>query len=218
MIVTDGTRLIGVGTGDYPLYLADIRVRESAKSFSATPSEELVAELGYAVVHPTEKPQGEIVTEGAPALVEGRYEQTWLIGHFTPAERLAHLNQVKEQLGAAMDLLRDSELATGFRYVFPAPYGELGVQLRPQDCVNLLGLRVGAEAAISAGYPQMPSEFRSYENINVEMTAADMVQMTNAALTHTKKVYAATWVYKDQIKNATTLAELPVIPSKIEVD
>ena len=217
MIVTASTRLIGVGTGDYPLSLADIRARESDKSFSATPDEEVLADMGYAVVHDTDRPQGEVVREGSPVLEEGRYVQSWTVHAFSAAERLENLNNRKAFLSGQVDQLRESHLATGFRYVFAEPYGELGVQLRPQDCVNMLGLRVGAEAAVAAGYPQMPATFRTYENVNVDMTSAEMVTLTNAALMHTKAVYAATWIYKDQIEQATTVAQLPAIPATLDI-
>jgi len=67
---------------------SDIRRANPDVSMPRNLSDELIVELGYFVLHPTPKPNGDVVTQGAPTFNADldRWEQTWDVREFTPEE------------------------------------------------------------------------------------------------------------------------------------
>lgn len=220
MNITTSTPLIEVESGAYPKYLADVRQANPQLSFSNQPTEEFLASLGYAPVNRNVQPAvavNQVVEERAPVLVDGVWQQVWVGRDMTDAEEAAKLAISQSELSNQVERLRIEAFQKGFPYDFGGEHGELGVQCRDIDKTNLLGLRTVADAFVEAGQPDAPMVFRTAENINVELMAADMVSVTNAAFQFANKVYAASWSLKDQIDKAKQLLELPVVPAVLEI-
>lgn len=56
-------------------------------SLPRNPSDDTLAALGYALIHPTARPEGGVVTQGQPEKGEdGRWYQTWEVRDFTDDE------------------------------------------------------------------------------------------------------------------------------------
>lgn len=60
-------------------------------SLPRNPSDETLAALGYARIHPTPRPSGDVVTQGQPEQRDGKWYQTWQVRDFTKEEKAAQL-------------------------------------------------------------------------------------------------------------------------------
>lgn len=213
--LTDNTLFIEVATGTYPVTLPMIRELKKANvSFGPNPPIDDIRQYGYEPVADSVIPTGDVVTEGAPELVEGVWTRTWVVRSLDPTEVASNLQVAKTSLANQVDALRNEAINYGMRYVFPDGTTG-GVQLRPEDRTNLIGLRLEAEAYLALNMPEATMVFRSLENVTRDLPVGEIVKLTDAATNHTKLVYAASWALKDQIAAATTEAELPVIPGSL---
>lgn len=211
--INGSTQLIKIETGEYPVYISKVRRDNANVSLPIEPSEELLLSLGYAVVNPVARPEGDVVLEGTPQLVDGKYVQVWDVRSFSEEEIAQQLEKKKHDLNRNVMEMRDKELDQGFEHITAS--GEVfGVQTRLEDRVNMLYLNMNAEKMVATGDETL-QEFRSTENITYMLTPSEMVAMTNEALGFYKRILGASWVLKDLISAAKTIAELPVLPAKL---
>lgn len=207
------TKLIDLATGIYPMYLSQILSQRADLVFEEPPTDEIIRQYGFAVVHPVDRPGGDVVNEETPTLVDDQYYQTWSAREFTQDEIADQLDKRKQELAAALLAIREADLAGGFLHVVDENT-IFGVQLRPEDRVNLIGLRMEAMYLVDKNIDMMNS-FRSTENISYTLTPQQLLDLCNKALVAGKQIYANSWVIKDQIEQATTLAQLPVLPNTL---
>ncbi|SES09285.1 protein of unknown function [Vreelandella subterranea] len=110
------------------------------------------------------------------------------------------LSDLAEQKRREINTARDTELVKGLPYEIA---GEQDVvQTRPQDQINLLGLRAKAEAAREEGITEQVMKFRGQKNVTRYLTPNDMYALTTAALAHIEEIYDHSWERKDAIKVA----------------
>lgn len=64
---------------------------------SRLPNEELLKNYNIYPLITTPKIQGDVVEEGVPELIEGKYYQTWVARDFTEEERLDYEEKIKIQ-------------------------------------------------------------------------------------------------------------------------
>jgi len=76
------------------------------------------------------------------------------------------------------------------------------VQTRPQDQINLLGLRAKAEAAIDQDITDPVMKFRGEKNVTRYLTPGEMFTLTNDALAHIESIYDHSWKRKDALDAA----------------
>lgn len=204
--VTRLTRLIHSDSGAYPVYLSDMATYQPHTCFGPTVDSDLLFELGFEVVHDTPVPAGDVIAEGTPELREGEWYQTWVVRSYSDVEKEERLVQAKSVLQAQAETMRIAQFDRGF----PHTFGEnvYHVQIRNADRSNLLGLRTVAKEVVQAG-GQMSFSFRVYENVVVEITAAEMVAVADAAFVAANVGYQKTWAVKDGARDATTIEELP---------
>jgi len=89
---------INTQTLDYPLTLRKVKRLLPNVALPENPDEATLNALGFATVQPTERPVGDVVTEGQPEKqADGTWQQTWNVREFTPEEieqqRLASVPQ-----------------------------------------------------------------------------------------------------------------------------
>jgi hypothetical protein len=77
------------------------------------------------------------------------------------------------------------------------------VQTRPQDQINLLGLSAKAQRLIAADQPEATLTFRGGDNVNRELTAAEIETLTLAALRHIETIYQKSWELKDILNTSS---------------
>lgn len=212
--VTSSTLLMQVDTQEYPLTLDQIRRRLPDVSFGANPPLEDLANLGFAeVVLVGGIPEGDVVTEGAPKLVKGVWERTWVTRAFNAEELAMRLAERKTQLSQAVMQLRDQDLNRGFEYTVEGMY-PFHVQLRVEDRINLLARNLQAQQLVAAESESLLA-FRGFENVTVHLTPMQMVEMTSAALLAVDSIYELSWELKDDIDQATTVVDLPELPDTL---
>lgn len=210
--VVSNTRLIESDTGDYPVYLYQLSSRVEGTIFPSKIDSDALIEFGYEVVNEVDKPAGDVVTEGAPELRDGEWYRTWIVRSFSEEELSVNLAAAKEQLEPQIEAFRVSSFEKGFPYQFAE--GLYHVQIRTTDRLNITSIRTVAKEAIAAG-GVLPVSFRVYENVSVQLTAEEFVAMSDATFARVIEGYAVVHALKDQIKSATTLAELPTIPYEL---
>lgn len=208
--VTNNTQLIRISTGEYPLYLSQVRRTHPSVGIAQTPTEADMGELGYAVVHTVERPIADVVEQGEPIELEGRYEQSWTVREFNEQEIAQRLQQRKDERVAQLMQERDAKLTVGAEHIFNDESVQ-HIQLRDGDRANLAGLRNKAEELIKDGIEDPVMFFITYENNLVYMTPSEMRELTNVAFEGYTTIMGQTYLIKEQIRAATTLEELDEI-------
>lgn len=82
----------------YPVSLSQVLTSNPNVSLSSAPAVEDLAMLGYAVVDETERPAGDVVTEGQPEQRDGVWYQTWEVREFTAEELAEREQQQRDEL------------------------------------------------------------------------------------------------------------------------
>lgn len=208
--VNSSTLFIEVATGKYPVTLSDIARKYTDRSFSVTPPRVDISDLGYEVVNPSLKPEGDVVLEGQPELIEGEWFKVWDVRNYNDSEKSVILAQRKETLSSQVMQIRNDDFEIGTTYTLSSEVS-FNVQLRQEDRINLLLLNMRAKEAILAEDTSLES-FRSYENITFKLTPTQIVEMTDTALTAVKSIYEQSWKFKDQIEAAVKMEDLPELP------
>lgn len=215
MNITNVTPLISITSGAYPLYLPQVRAADTTKSFAEFPSEDVLAQLGYAVVHPTLPPVGNVVTEDSPGFRNDRWEQQWLVRDFTTEEKAqkfaalqaTHLEQIK--------LLQVATEERGFLYTFP-DNSQGRVQLRSGDRANMNAIRTRAESLKAAGRSD-PQYFRTFENETKGPLSPDQaIVLSDTAYDKYMQMLQLCWALKAQTESAQTTSMFPAIPPNFD--
>lgn len=208
--VNSSTLFIEVATGKYPVTLSDIARKYTDRSFSVSPPRVDISDLGYEVVNPSLKPEGDVVSEGPPELIEDEWFKVWDVRNYNDSEKSIMLAQRKEALSSQVMQIRNDDFEIGATYTL-SPEVSFNVQLRQEDRINLLLLNMRAKEAILGEDTSLES-FRSYENITFKLTPTQIVEMTNTALMAIKSIYEQSWKFKDQIEAAVKIEDLPELP------
>ena len=205
--LTGNESFIQVATGEYPLSFFKVRRKMPNVIFGNEVTTEQIAAMGFEVVHPGERPTGDVVAELQPAKVDGIYKQQYEVRSFTAEELGVRLQQKKQNLISLVNnkLMRD--LQKGFAYDFGGEHGVMHIQLRDSDRANLTGMR-----AVAADFPEKEQPFRTYENAIVMLTSQQVIAMAQAAHGGYLALLSAVWKLKEQIERAATEAELPEVP------
>lgn len=206
-------RLIRVEDQTYPLYYTDVRKANSNVSFPAEPTEELLADFGYAVVADGEVPSGEgTVNEIAPKLVDGIWQRQHELVPYTEEELAQQFTSKQESARHRVQQALQSAVEVGFTYQLGKD--AIGVQVRDQDRVSLLTLR---EEARGLATDKETVTFRTASNDVVQVPKQDMIKMSTDALSYHSQLVSVGWALKDAVSAAQSIAELPTIPTTITV-
>lgn len=207
MFVGKDSLLINVATGEYPLTLADVQLKTTKYAFGEFVDEEILTELGYAVVQPTVRPEGLDMQETAPVLNNGVYVQTFVQKVKTQEELELEFNSKKSDLIAGAENLLEKDLEVGYAYNFGGVYGTQHIQLRDKDRTNLNGILKQVEL-----FPNEVHVLRTYENNTLELSSDAVmtaIVMAGAGYVNLMKAY---WVSKDSLKASVFGQNLPSLP------
>jgi len=209
--ISISTLLIELETKLYPvsLYMIIEKYKSKNMSFSMTPPRVDIEGLGYAVVMPIQRPEGDVVIEGPPELVDGQWEQTWVVRDYNESELAAQLEYAKITANDAIMAVRNDDFQLGMTHTVDGK--TFNVQLRIEDRINLLAMYTIGKEMVAAGSEQL-EPFRSFENETIMLTPQQTVDMAMAALAAVRAISQSTWTLKDQVDAATTVAEIPAIP------
>lgn len=221
--INASTPLIKIGKNGapnvYPVYLAQVRRENPDWSFIEENDPVLLSELGYEIVERTEPPVGDVVTEVDPVLVAGVWQQTWSFRAHNTEEVAAILTTRKTEQKLAIEQLLTDALEIGFPFTFDGENGpETGhVQLRDKDRGNVAGCGSKADRLIAQNVTGAVMPFRTFEDVTYMCTPLQMQTLSNQAYDAYLVFMNLAWTLKDNTVKATTLAELPVVPSSLEL-
>jgi len=211
-LISKNSTFVIIESGEYPVSFYQLRQKFPRISFPEQIPASLLAALGVAPVQPVELPAGDVVTEAAPELIDGQWFKRYNVRPFNADELAEKLEQARTRSISDLMRLRDNVLAKGFPYTVNGQL--IHIQLRPEDRTNLLILRTLAKEAIADG-TEITLKFRPYENISVSVTPQQMADLTDTALAEGEKAYQLGWELLDQINNAMSQDELPVLPATL---
>lgn len=200
---------IDIATKEYPLSLAAIRQKNKHKMIGTGATTDLMRTLGYEVVQQVERPVGDVVVEETPVKTETGYIQVYSVRAFTQEETIERLVRAKRLFGDKVDSMLETALEKGVKFDFGAPHGELHVQMRDKDRLNIIGMRTLANEGIGS------QPFRTYENVNLVLTAEKVIAMAAAVHNGYLALLGAAWTLKDQIAAAPSEEEIPVLPDSL---
>lgn len=200
---------IDIVSKEYPLNFAAICQKNPNKLIGIGATTDLMRTLGYEVVQQVERPVGDVVTEEKPVKTETGYIQVFSVRAFTEEEANERLARAKRLFADKVDSMLESALEKGVKFDFGAPHGELHVQLRDKDRLNIIGMRALANEGVAS------QPFRTYENINLVLTAEQVLAMASAAHTGYLALLGAAWNLKDQIAAAPSEEAIPVLPDSL---
>lgn len=203
-------RFIDINTLDFPLTFNDVK-RKTLNTFWGTEvsADELLS-AGFALIIPSPKPEGDVVTEVEPNLIDGQFIQAWQARSYTPEEKKAFLDKVKFNKLNTIESLKSRCLAKGYPYQFSNGV-YYHIQMRDSDRTNILGL-----SEMSARNPDVTLKFRTYENITVTLTSEDLVTMSDMVGMAYSSLMEVLWGLKDRIESAVEESQISNIPSDLE--
>lgn len=96
--------------------LREIRQAHPSVSLPRNPTDEHLAPLGYAVLHPTARPAGDVVAEGAPEKGEdGKWCQTWEVRDYTSEEAAEAMERAKARKVREINAAYEQELGAALK-------------------------------------------------------------------------------------------------------
>ncbi|MAF06172.1 hypothetical protein [Herbaspirillum sp.] len=102
---------INTQTLEYPLTLRQVRQAVPNVSLPKKPGEATLNALGFATVQPTERPTGDVVTEGQPEKqTDGTWRQVWNTRPYTDAERAEALERAKSDAMQRINVGYEAEM------------------------------------------------------------------------------------------------------------
>lgn len=183
----------------YPYSLSRLRRENPDKSFPRSPSEDMLAEHGVYPVVQTSQPDGDIVTEGRPELVDGQWVQQWVVEDFS-------LDELKDKLHQENTSKRVQTLAAGISYDFPDGAGT--VQTRnPTDIGNINGVASMGTVLAGNGVTDAVLSFRDAENVTHPLTPTQAQAFGSAIGQAISAIYETKWSVGAQIDALVTAAE-----------
>ena len=208
MLISRDTPLINTTTNAYPVFAYQIKT--SKYSFGEFIDTEILAELGYAPVTPTVRPDTGDFRESTPQLVDGVYYQFYEehIPNATEIEATLILKKSTQQ--NQLTELLDKALSDGFAFDFGGVDGVQHVQVRDKDRVNLLGIIKQAELN-----PTAMHVFRTQENNSLQVSAAQVLEVAVRAGAAYTAVMQHYWLLKDLTSFAASPSEIPAVPASL---
>lgn len=199
-------KLIHVPTKTYPLNMFQIRQRENI-STGTEPLLYLIQEYGYDIVYPTDRPDGDVITEGPPELIDGYWMQRWEVRNYTDEEYAHELANKKYSHRLAFEQFFKDQLYQGVPYTFNDTV--FHIQLRDVDRTNLNSIIIGAQDKKTKGITEAIIPYRPRENYTVWLTPDQAIDMCLYGLTAGENIYLNRWVFIDALEKTTTLDTLP---------
>lgn len=214
--VGQDTRLINTITGQYPVYLNDIRRLEPGWMIGEVVAETALLEKGYAVVHETIPPKDDIVEEISPVADEtGTYNRTYYARSFTESEKNDLLSEATVTALARLEELLELKFEDGVDLEIVS--GSIDrVRLRADDRSAITSSSLGAVILKGAGVTSPVIVYRSKNNVNYTLTPDEYLGFSAKAFLAAQYAYMAYWSAKEVIKGAATADEVTV-PTELHV-
>lgn len=170
-------------------------------SFPARMDESILADHGYFPEHPSERPVGDIVTEGEPELrSDGKWYQTWVVRDFTPEEQQQRFEDEKLALLQAATDMRWDVMTGGMTL----PNGvQVGTTIDDQNRIT----SVVANAELAGLTDADEVDFKAASGW-VRITISEVKQIAGAIGQFVQSCYSAERAHHDAIEALETREEI----------
>lgn len=190
--------------------LRQLRADHPMVTFPADPSEDALAEFGVFPLARTERPEETLlqrIVEGAPAQIDGVWQQVWTL------EPLP-LDDAKAAMRRAIDDKRDTLFTAGFTVTSTSTALDgHTLQTRDEgDKINWLTSQAAYAAAIAGGFSAIEgATFRTASNDTIVLTYAEGHAVLLAMAEWGKAIMGNSWALKDAVESAAYHEALDLI-------
>lgn len=198
------TPMIRLSDMKYPVYLTDFLKEHTNVSIGSYVWEADMRDLwGYCMVHDSEIPTGDVVTEGMPELNEedDLWYKTWTARDFYPEEIAGNLARAKEEHRTRAYQQYTSDLSSGVTV-----NGDV-FTVEPRELINLDTIK-----AYAIDHPDEDILIRKSDFDTLSMPSADAVEKINAIMIATGKVHQNLLRYVKTVYDTEVITEIPEVP------
>lgn len=201
------------------IFMRSFTTLEGPVSFGTHITSQFLVTRDFAKMFLTEAP-GPDWFEVTPTQNEedGRWYQTWEKYIPTPEEVAAEFEGRRQATYLKIKETLVNRKEGGVAVDFGPTYGVLHLQIRDTDRINMLGLKDEADDLIRDNKANDVMIVRTSENINVEITAYDFVNLSRGYREIYKAMMAWSWHWSDQVRLKEIGDEFPEIPTSIELE
>ncbi|WP_368874862.1 hypothetical protein [Proteus mirabilis] len=208
VLVTTSTKLIDTRSGDYPRYISDVKSEYNNSSFPRALDSDLLIPLGYDAVLPSDRPDGDVVTEGKPVKAEdGKWYQGWDVRDFNKEELETIFNDMKSGLCREAEDIFMKESFNGIKATYDTDK-EITLSVGPEYINRIL---IASTLCLNA----QDKEVYSILDINDtahDIDAGELLGVCNEVLTKYHKGELALASYIKEVNSAAKKTNLPKRP------
>lgn len=209
MAIFLNTPMIKVETKEYPRFIPDIRPEFPNMSIPDMMTDDKVLEpYGFAVVYPTNAPDGDVVKQGVPEYNEQdeKWYMTWTSRPFTPEEIAQRLATAKQNLVFGARSTLDSGWYTPTSFVFNGETYQ--TTLSPSD----IALFQTVYSLASSGARAEPFQIQ-FEDKTLSLSSHDTQTLLTELLGIYYDAYRNFWNFLNSVGVVTDIKDLPDLPS-----
>jgi hypothetical protein len=173
--------------------------------------------LGYAVVHRSEKPMGDVVVEGNPIRSEddNEFYQNWIVRDYTPEELAENLATAKMIKLAEIESCLTVTESNGIPHSFDSQDGTstrvLHVSMSIDNRIKLIGSAVHLDNSTSA----LNYRIRVIENETITLDRDSALALLVSLFSTYDDILGEIWDMQDAVNRAQTISELPEVPISV---
>ncbi len=208
ILVTTTTKLIDTRTGDYPRYISDVKSEYNNSSFPRALDSDLLIPLGYDAVLSSDRPEGDVVTEGKPVKKEdGKWYQGWDVRDFNKEELQTIFNDMKSGLCREAEDIFMKESFNGVKSTYGVDK-EITLSVAPEYLNRIL---IASTLCLNA------QEKETYSILDIdgevhEIDASELLVICTATLSKYHKGELTLASYIKAVNAATKKTNLPKRP------
>lgn len=198
------TPMIRLSDMKYPVYLSDFLKEHTNVSIGSYVWEKDMRDLwGYCMVHESEVPVGDVVTEGKPELNEedDLWYKTWVARDFYPEEIAENLARAKEDHRIRAYQQYTSDLTSGVTVD-----GQV-FSVEPRELINLDTIKAYAQA-----HPDDNILIRTSDFGTLSLPSAEAVEKINTIMIATGKVHQNLLAYVKTVYDTEVITDIPEVP------
>ena len=198
------TPMIRLSDMKYPVYLSDFLKEHTNVSIGSYVWEKDMRDLwGYCMVHDSEVPVGDVVTEGKPELNEedDLWYKTWVARDFYPEEIAENLARAKEDHRVRAYQQYTADLTSGVTVD-----GQV-FSVEPRELINLDTIKAYAQA-----HPDDTILIRTSDFGTLSLPSAEAVEKINTIMISTGKVHQNLLAYVKTVYDTEVITDIPEVP------
>lgn len=199
------TPMIRMSDMKYPVYLSDFLKEHTNVSIGSYVWEADMRDLwGYCMVHDSEIPVGDVVTEGTPKLnpEDDLWYKTWVARDFYPEEVAENLVRAKEDHRSRAYQQYTADLSAGVTVD-----GDT-FSVEPRELINLDTIKAYAQAHSDKDILIRKTDFST-----LTLPSADAVAKIDAIMVATGKVHQNLLAYVKSVYDTTVITDIPEVPT-----